>query len=151
MAHPHARADPLVGGGPTLTPCPFAHPRPRYLQRYLQTGEARILNSTRNVVGLTKQHFVFPVALTVFKISGTRDDAVFMGIARPPDAADASGATVRLWVVPGSGTVLAADAAFADQFGVPPSELVGRCVSTLGPDIPALDRWGGAECMRLRP
>lgn len=112
----------------------------RYLQRYLQTGEARIINSTRNVVGLTKQRFVFPVSITVLKISGTRDDAVFMGIARQPPPADASGATVRLWVVPGSGTVLAADAAFVDQFGVPPTELVGRCVSSLGPDMPGIDK-----------
>ena len=130
----------------------------RYLQRYIQTGEAAFLNSARNVVGLTKQHAMFPVAMTVVKISGTRDDAIFMGIARPPTPPEAA-SVVRLWVLPGTGMVLAADDTFSDHFGIASAELVGRSVSTLGPDIQAIERceaqflkqtWCYASCARMR-
>jgi len=62
-----------------------------------------------------------------------------MGVVRPTRCEDAS--VVRLWVVPGTGVILAADESFADHFGVEAGQLVGRGVGMLGPDIEALDRW----------
>ena len=111
---------------------------PRYLNRYVQTGEARILNSTRYVVGLTKQHAVVPIALSVVKLAGSAEESVFMGCVRPTHSADPL--VVRMWVAPGSGFILTADEAFVDQFGVPAADLVGRPASTLGLDIEALEK-----------
>lgn len=119
-------------------PQPFSSRHNGYLTRYVQTGEARILNTTRAVVGVTKGHAIFPMSLHVVKISGSSDESVFMGVVRPAACDDPN--VVRLWVAPGSGVMLTADEAFADQFGVPAGELVGRSLSTLGPDIEALDR-----------
>jgi hypothetical protein len=122
--------------------CSPANPHnPSYLTRYIQTGEARILNTTRYVLGLTKMHSVFPISLTVAKISGAREEAIFMGVIRP--SRNEGDGRVRVWVAPGSGLVLTADEAYADLFGFEAAELVGRCVSTLGPDIESLDRCAG--------
>lgn len=121
-----------------LMPQPFSSRHNGYLSHYVQTGEARILNSTRAVVGVTKTHGIFPFALHVVKISGAGDESVFMGVARVAPSDDPN--VVRLWVAPSSGAVLTADEAFADHFGINASELVGRNLSTLGPDIEALDR-----------
>lgn len=120
-------------------------PTPRYLSHYAQTGEARILNSERAVVGLTKGHAVFPVSLSVVKLSGTGDDAIFLGLLRVERSEDAS--LVRVWVAPGSGLILTADESFADGFGVAAGELVGRGLSSLGPDIEKLDRCVLCVCL----
>jgi hypothetical protein len=120
-------------------PQPFSSRHNGYLSRYSQTQEARILNTTRAVVGLTKSHAVFPIALTVAKLSGLRDDAVFMGVVRHAPRDDDG--TVRLWVAPGSGLVLTADEAFSDAFGFNVHELVGRPLTSLGPDVDALEKY----------
>ena len=51
-------------------PQPFSSRHNGYLSRYKSTGEARILNSRRAVIGLTKNRGMFPANLTVVKISG---------------------------------------------------------------------------------
>ncbi|GBF92718.1 hypothetical protein Rsub_05087, partial [Raphidocelis subcapitata] len=122
-----------------LMPQPFSGRHNGYLTRYVQTGEARILNTTRYVVGLTKMHSVFPISLSVVKISGARAEAIFMGVVRPTRG-DGDG-RVRVWVAPGSGLVLTADEAYADLLGIEAAELVGRVASSLGPDIEAIERF----------
>lgn len=117
------------------------HPPPArrsYLNRYVTTGEARILNTSREVVGLTKYHTLFPMSLNVVKLSGVGDESIFMGVVRPPRARDAT--SVRVWATPGTGVILTADESFSDQFGVPAAELLGRSVSSLGPDIEVLNK-----------
>ncbi|KAI8474715.1 MAG: hypothetical protein J3K34DRAFT_518018 [Monoraphidium minutum] len=131
-----------------LMPQPFSSRHNGYLSHYAQTGEARIINTTRHVIGLSKGHALFPITLSVVKISGTRDEATFLGVIRP-SAAGANGA-VRVWVAPGSGLILTADEAYAHEFGTPVSELAGRLASSLGPDIEALDRLV-AEATSLPP
>jgi hypothetical protein len=40
----------------------------------------------REVVGLHKERYVFPISIAVTKVSGTGQDSVFMGVAKPaPD------------------------------------------------------------------
>ena len=108
------------------------------MSRYVQTGEARILNTTRSVVGLTKGHSMFPITLNVIKLNGAGDEATFLGVVRP--ACAESQDIVRLWVAPSSGLILTADETCSDQFGLVAAELVGRCLSTLGPDIEVLEK-----------
>jgi PAS domain-containing protein len=83
-------------------------------------------------------------APAVIKLSGAGDEAIFMGVVRP--ACPDEHGSVRVWVAPGSGVILTADETCADQFGITAAELVGRGLSTLGPDIEAIDKWaaGGA-------
>ena len=45
-------------------------------------GHAKILDSVREVVGLHKERYVFPVSILVSKVSGTGDDALFMGVVK---------------------------------------------------------------------
>ncbi|KAI8467685.1 MAG: hypothetical protein J3K34DRAFT_523567 [Monoraphidium minutum] len=121
-----------------LMPQPFSGRHNGYLSHYVNTGEPRILNVNQAVVGITKNHTIFPVDLTVVKLSGTGQDSVFMGVLHCAEESDPS--VVRLWVTPGSGIILCADERFADNFGVSHADVAGRPFSTLGPDMEALNR-----------
>lgn len=81
-----------------IMPSPFSHRHNGYLQNYVTSGVSRILNTLRQVVGLTKQQAVFPVDLAVSKISGTRQDSIFMGVLRPIANTDAT--TVKVYTSP---------------------------------------------------
>lgn len=48
----------------------------------------------------------------------------------------------QVWVAPGSGTVLCADEHYSNAFGIANEDLVGRPFSSLGSNMPELDRWG---------
>lgn len=62
---------------PTLLHCPGC-----MLQRYVETGQARILSKTRGVVGLHKNRFCFPLLLCVARLSGVGSDALFIGVMK---------------------------------------------------------------------
>lgn len=80
-----------------LMPQPFSGRHNSYLARYVSTGEPRILDSVRDVLGLHKDHFVFPLSLCVTKLSGSGADGVFLGLVRPMPT---SMMMVRVWVAP---------------------------------------------------
>lgn len=50
------------------------------------------------VVALHKDHYVFPISLLVTKVSGTGNDAIFMGVIKP-SAEDTS--SVKAYIMPG--------------------------------------------------
>jgi hypothetical protein len=60
----------------------------------VQTGQARILGSTRDVVAVTKDRTILPVTIHVVHLSGNGADAVFAGVLRPAQPVEA--ATVRV-------------------------------------------------------
>jgi hypothetical protein len=66
---------------------------------------------------------VFPVSLTVTRLSGAGGDTLFLGVLQPcaqqPDV-------LELWVSPGSGNLLCQDPRYQDWFAVPGSEVAGR-------------------------
>ena len=68
--------------------------------RYTSTGEPHILDSVREVIGVHKERYVFPLQLCVTKLSGTGPDCVFMGVLRPVPF---SARDIRVWVAAGSG------------------------------------------------
>jgi two-component system sensor kinase FixL len=75
-------ADELIGSNVSmLMPSPDRERHDSYLQRYLMTGEARIIGIGREVEGLRKDGSVFPADLAVseFKLDGQR---MFTGLVR---------------------------------------------------------------------
>lgn len=62
---------------PTLLHCPGC-----MLQRYVETGQARILSKTRGVVGLHKNRVCFPLSLCVARLSGVGSDTLFIGVMK---------------------------------------------------------------------
>eukprot|EP00883_Tetradesmus_obliquus_P002715 jgi/Sobl393_1/12921/SZX78204.1 len=122
----------------TMMPQSFSTRHNGFLQRYVSTGTARILNSTRMLVALHKDRSVFPILLAVQKLSGVGADAIFMGVLR--NRVDDDPNIVRVWTTP-AGVVLCADERFRDWFGLPSGELVGRPVSGLSTDIEGFDRF----------
>jgi hypothetical protein len=57
-------------------PPPFSQRHNSFLQRYISTGEARILGSVRSVVAVRKDRSVFPVSIMVNRIAGAGVDQV---------------------------------------------------------------------------
>ncbi|KAG2434419.1 hypothetical protein HYH02_012249 [Chlamydomonas schloesseri] len=104
-----------------LMPQPFSQRHPSYMSRYVNGGEPHILDTVREVVGLHKERYVFPLALCVTKMSGTGTDSVFLGVARPMPA---NSLNVRAWIAP-NGVFLCGDTQFASMCGIVESELVG--------------------------
>jgi PAS domain S-box-containing protein len=76
------RADEMVGRKVNmLMPDPYRSAHDAYLQRYLATGERRIIGIGREVQGLRKDGSIFPMELSVGEalVGGTR---IFTGIVR---------------------------------------------------------------------
>ncbi|KAF8055488.1 tmcC [Scenedesmus sp. PABB004] len=131
----------------TLMPQPFSSRHNSYLQRarraalrvagFTNTGTARILNATQQVVALRKDLSVFPVTLVVTRLSGVGSDSIFMGVLRADNTASD---TVKIWATP-TGTVLCTDERFRDFFGLASKEVVGRAVSSLTTDVEAFARF----------
>jgi PAS domain S-box-containing protein len=76
------RADELIGQNVTmLMPSPYHEEHDRYLARYLETGEKRIIGIGREAQGRRKDGSFFPVELAVseFQVQGRR---LFTGVIR---------------------------------------------------------------------
>ncbi|GFR49210.1 hypothetical protein Agub_g11125, partial [Astrephomene gubernaculifera] len=111
----------LEGGNVSLLmPPPFSQRHNSYLQRYAEGGEPRVLDTVREVLGLHKERYVFPVTLCVTKMSGSGADSIFLGVARPmvPNFL-----IIRAWVAP-NGVFLCGDQHFASMCGITENELV---------------------------
>lgn len=89
------RADEVIGRNVAmLMPSPDREAHDGYIQRYLATGEARLIGSRRRVIGLRKDGTTFPHELTVGEaIGGGR--RVFTGFIRDLTAQEAGEARVR--------------------------------------------------------
>ncbi len=57
-----------------LMPQPFSQRHNGYMARYVGGGEARLLDSVREVVGLHRERYVFPLNMCVTKLSGMGTD-----------------------------------------------------------------------------
>ncbi|KAJ9529670.1 hypothetical protein QJQ45_014402 [Haematococcus lacustris] len=64
----------------TIVPPPFSTNHNAYVRNYLETGKAKILDSSRNFVAVHKDRYVIPINVFVTKVSGMGEDSVFMGI-----------------------------------------------------------------------
>ncbi len=64
-----------------LMPFPYNENHDEYMQRYLFTGEKRIIGSEREAQGLKKDGTVFPITLTISEVRWG-DNRIFAGIIR---------------------------------------------------------------------
>ncbi|GAX73193.1 hypothetical protein CEUSTIGMA_g646.t1 [Chlamydomonas eustigma] len=110
-----------------LMPQPFSGRHNTYLRNYISTGKAKILDSSREILGLHKDRYVFPASLFVTKVSGDGMDSVFMGVFK---IMQEDKTTVRAYATPG-GSILCCDMRFMDWFGIKSSELQGKLFHTL--------------------
>lgn len=65
-----------------LMPSPYREKHDSYLQRYLRTGERRIIGIGREAVGMRKDGSLFPIDLSVGEVSLPGGRRVFTGIIR---------------------------------------------------------------------
>ncbi|MBF0423479.1 MAG: EAL domain-containing protein [Magnetococcales bacterium] len=62
-----------------LMPSPFSEQHDGYLERYMTTGEARIIGTIREVIGLKRSGITFPLELSVSRFQGL-ETTYFTGI-----------------------------------------------------------------------
>lgn len=63
-----------------LMPSPHAQQHDNYLQRYMQTGEARIIGIGREVKGKKKDGTLFPIRLSISEVPTKQGKRLFTGI-----------------------------------------------------------------------
>lgn len=64
------RASEMLGHNvAALMPPPFAQQHDRFVKAYAVTGEPRILNATRTMVGLHRDRSLFPISICVTKVA----------------------------------------------------------------------------------
>jgi PAS domain S-box-containing protein len=80
-----------------LMPTAFSQRHASYLQRYAATGEARILDTQREVLAVHKDHSVFPISIGIMRMSGTGNDSMFLAVIK---AAPQDEDMARMWIMP---------------------------------------------------
>ncbi len=68
-----------------IMPAPFSNAHQSYLTRYLETGEARILNRSRIVFGSHRSGWIMPLDLFVREVSSP-EGLTFLSVLRKPTA-----------------------------------------------------------------
>jgi two-component system sensor kinase FixL len=131
-----------------LMPSPHHEEHDKYLERYLTTGEARIIGIGRQVTGRRRDGTLFPVQLSVgeMRIGGERKFTGLMhDLTRRVDLEGALGASEARWraivdsavdgiiVIDRHGRVEAFNAAAERLFGYTAEEVLGRNVNMLMP------------------
>ena len=131
-----------------LMPSPHHQQHDSYLERYLRTGDARIIGIGREVQGRRRDGSVFPVQLSVgeMQINGERKfTGMLRDLTKRVDLEDALGASEARWraivdsavdgiiVIDAHGRVEAFNRAAERLFGYSSDEVLGRNVDMLMP------------------
>ncbi|KAI8849654.1 hypothetical protein BC829DRAFT_181720 [Chytridium lagenaria] len=74
-----------------LLPSPFSEAHDMFLQRYLETGLAKVIDRARQVLGLGKQGYLFPLTLCVKHMVDAKGMQSFLGIIKPQPESESSG------------------------------------------------------------
>lgn len=131
-----------------LMPSPYQEEHDGYLDRYLATGERRIIGIGREVSGLRRDGSTFPMELSVGE-AGQDGPPVFIGIIRDISERRAAEQALRerearlasivqtipdaLIVIDGAGLIRSFSPAAERLFGYAAAEMLGRNVSLLMP------------------
>ncbi|WIA20263.1 hypothetical protein OEZ85_006098 [Tetradesmus obliquus] len=109
-----------------------------FMQRVVDGTHSHTGNTPMSLVMLHKDHSLFPICLSIARLSGCGSDALFVGVVRHTSQEPCSdgGSIVRFWTTP-SGIILYADRNTADCFGVDANSLVGCPLGNLctDPDV----------------
>mmetsp|Transcript_42099 Transcript_42099/g.134505 ORF Transcript_42099/g.134505 Transcript_42099/m.134505 type:complete len:1859 (+) Transcript_42099:564-6140(+) len=120
-----------------LMPEPFSMMHNSFLLNYCRSGIPRILDSTREVVGIHKNYNIFPVNIVVSVVEYNDEDH-FMGIvkSKPEDP------TTSVLYCTGTGVIMCANRVFSDMFGFVAQDVVGKNMTHFCQEVEELK-----ECM----
>jgi PAS domain S-box-containing protein len=127
---------PLFGYDPTeilgknvrmLMPPPYCDLHDHFMRRYVETGEARVIGSSRTVEALHRNGSTFQVRLSLSNVS-VGDEIMFCGVIEPLNC-EAATITINT-----SGVILSVNRTAAEMFNYEPGELVGQKINVLQPE-----------------
>jgi len=132
-----------------LMPSPHRERHDEYLQRYLQTGEAKVIGIGRELEAQRRDGSNFPIELTLSEVHGGGDRRHFTGIIRDITARKRAEEALRenqartqaildtavdaIITINERGIIQSANPAVERMFGYAPQELIGKNVSMLMP------------------
>jgi hypothetical protein len=61
---------------------PFNARHAGYMRAYVTTGVAKAIGTTREVLGMHRERYVFPLLLGLSKVSGSGPDSTFMAVIK---------------------------------------------------------------------
>ncbi|HKK53480.1 MAG TPA: PAS domain S-box protein, partial [Myxococcota bacterium] len=115
--------DELLGANVAmLMPAPHRDRHDAYVKRFLETGEARIIGSGREVMGRRKDGTIFPLYLAVSE-GRHRDEPIFTGIVR--DLSDLRRAEERARSAEQLASLAVITAGIAHDVGTPMNVILG--------------------------
>eukprot|EP00899_Mesostigma_viride_P024548 jgi/Mesvir1/5278/Mv15386-RA.1 len=121
-------AEELIGHNISMCmPSPFRELHDQYIRRYMKTGVAHIIGTSRMVEGLHRDGstFSFRLSISTVDVDGTK---LFVGLIEKERESWA-----RVVMEP-SGTVVAVNKKFVHMFGYSPDEMIGKDVSKIMPE-----------------
>jgi len=118
-----------------MMPPPFSQQHNQYLKNYMTTGQAKILNTVRKVVGLHRERYVFPFALVVTKITHNGREG-FMAVIRPVED-DPRIAKIYMTV---TGMIVAVSRGFTTMTGYSYNDVAGKQADVA---FPLKGEWAG--------
>lgn len=114
---------------------PFSQQHNSYLRNYAQTGKARILKQVREVVGLHRKGYCFPITIFVNKVNQAGSEG-FLGVIKAIPEETGIG---RVWLTP-AGNVLCVSRGFTDLLGYRPEQVTGRYLGAYSLDAETLSQ-----------
>mmetsp|Transcript_29215 Transcript_29215/g.93427 ORF Transcript_29215/g.93427 Transcript_29215/m.93427 type:complete len:679 (-) Transcript_29215:22-2058(-) len=107
-----------------LMPAPFSTMHNSFLRNYCLSGQARILGSDRDVVGIHKDRHIFPLIIHVNSVELDGED-LFAGVIVPKDE-DPSTAVLYATA---EGVVLCANRVTKEMLGFETADVVGKTIA----------------------
>ncbi|KAI8613970.1 hypothetical protein BC830DRAFT_420704 [Chytriomyces sp. MP71] len=74
-----------------IVPSPFSEAHDGFLIKYLETGYAKVIERTRDVLGLHKEGFLIPMSLCVKHVVESNGKQTFVGIIKPSKPSASNG------------------------------------------------------------
>ncbi|ORY50478.1 hypothetical protein BCR33DRAFT_846941 [Rhizoclosmatium globosum] len=74
-----------------IVPSPFSEPHDAYLHKYLDTGFAKVIDRSRQVLGLHKDGYLIPLILCVKHVVDGNGKQSFIGVIKPTKESTTSG------------------------------------------------------------
>jgi hypothetical protein len=83
---------------------------------------------------------MFPITLSVVRLSGVGADSLFMGVIRPAVSSALASNHVVNFHIAADGIVLCPDKSCMDAFGIQPVDVIGRSFSNLTTDVEGVSK-----------
>ncbi|RKP20020.1 hypothetical protein ROZALSC1DRAFT_28444 [Rozella allomycis CSF55] len=125
----YSRKDLIGENVSKLVPTPFKENHAKYMERYKKTREAKVIGKKRELFGLHKNGYVFPISLTVTETKGPDGKPIYIAMVTKCRKAD--DLKTGCVVIKNDGIIAMVNKRTTEMFGYTPAEMYKRNVKML--------------------